>query len=234
MKTKMIAVLIVSVMVILGITGNRMAAAQATKSFKKLLEQRIKEKKQKQAVDKVAKQKEKKKTKEQLRQEATCNLIRKALSNYFKVWESVASELDAELDFDVGNPPDDIQRNVGKKEFINHKYETCSFYFIDQILWDRHISRKAYFKFKNIDYDPKISDKSKIGDNSEYYYFTIFSTYYNPKITVPEVKSQWVPLYNRRHISQKTIVSLLNPQKLDKFKEDVKLFLIKSIATLLD
>jgi hypothetical protein len=144
------------------------------------------------------------------------NMPNEALSNYFKIWESIASELSADLDFDMGDPPDDIQKNVGMNEFINHQYEKCSFYFIDQILWDRNISRKAYFKFKP-------------GGNSKPYYITIYSTYYNPKITLPEVKSQWVPLYNRRHISQKTIVSLLDPKKLVKFKKDVKVFLLKNI-----
>jgi len=38
-----------------------------------------------------------------------------------------------------------------------------------------------------------------------------------------------VPLYNRRHISQKTIVSLLDPKRLVKFKKDVKAFLLKNI-----
>ena len=218
MKIRVIAVLIVSVMVSLGVADGQLAAAQDSQSFKTLLEQRIKEKqqKQKQETKEKADQKAQKKAEEKQRQTDACSLIKEALFNYFEVWESVASELGAELDFDLGDPPDDIQKNVGVHEFIDHSYEKCSFYFIDQILWDRNVSRKAYFKFK-------------IGDDSKPYYVTIFSTYYNPKITLPEMKSQWVPLYNRRHISQKTIVSLLDPQRLVKFKEDVKLFLIKNM-----
>ncbi len=233
MKIRMIAVLIVSVMVSLGATDDRFAAAQESKSFKALMEQRIKEKqkKQKQADQKEATQKTKKETTEKKQQGKTCELIKEALSNYFEVWKSVASELGTELDFDMGQPPDKIQKNVGMLKFIDHdqSYKKCSFYFIDRVLWDRNTSRKAYFKFKNIDYDPKITDKSKIGDNPEYYYITIFSTYYNPQITLPEIKSQWVPLYNRRNISQKTITSLLDPQRLAKFRKDVELFLLKNI-----
>ncbi|MDM8543092.1 hypothetical protein QUF75_08855 [Desulfococcaceae bacterium HSG7] len=217
MKKRIIAITIISVMVSLGVADDRLAA-QDNQSFKELLEQRIKEKqqKQKQADKKEAIQKAQKEAKAQQQQKDTCGLIKEALFNYFEVWKSVASELSADLDFDMGDPPNDIQKNVGMHEFIDHKYEKCSFYFLDQILWDRNTSRKAYFKYK-------------LGNNSKPYYITIYSTYYNPKITLPEVKSQWVQLYNRRHISQKTIVSLLDSKRLVKFKKDVKVFLLKNI-----
>ena len=193
MKKRIIAIAIVSVMVSLGVADDRLAA-QDNQSFKELLEQRIKEKqqKQKQADKKEAMQKAQKEAKAQQRQRDTCGLIKEALLNYFEVWKSVAGELSADLDFDMGDPPDEIQKKVGMHEFVNHKYEKCSFYFIDQILWDRNTSRKAYFKYK-------------LGNNSKPYYITIYSTYYNPKITLPEVKSKWVPLYNRRHIYKKRL-----------------------------
>ncbi len=214
----MITVFIVSVMVSLGVADERLAVEQDNQSFKALLEQRMKENRQKkkQEAHKEAKHKAKKEAEEKQRQRDTCVLIKEALFNYFEIWESVASDLGAELDFDVGDPPDDIQKNVGVNEFIDHPYDKCSFYFIDQILWDRNISRKAYFKFR-------------IGNDSKPYYITIFSTYYNPKITLPEVKSQSVPLYNHRNISQKTIEGLLDDKRRVKFKEDVKLFLLKSM-----
>jgi len=179
LKKRMIVVFIVSLMMSLSATDGQLWAEQDSQSFKELLEQRIKEKQQKQkkAAKKEAERKAQKEAEEKQRQKDTCGLIKEALFNYFEVWESVASDLGAELDFDVGDPPDDIQKDVGMQEFIDHPYDRCSFYFIDQILWDRHISRKAYFKFN-------------IGDSSKPYYITIFSTYYNPMITLPEVASQ--------------------------------------------
>lgn len=219
MKIRIITFFVVAALV-LGVNANPLAAQENSESFKTLLEQRIKEnlERQEKEAEKKEKEEAQREAEEKQRQRDTCTLIKEALHNYFEVWASVASELDAELVFDIGDPPDKIEKNVGVEKFIDEPYEKCSFYFIDQILWDRNISRKAYFKFY-----------LRSGNESKPYYITIYSSYYNPQITLPELKSQWVPLYNRRHISQKTIVALHNPQRLVRFKEDIKKFLIHSM-----
>jgi hypothetical protein len=181
-------------------------------SFKEALEKRIDSRKTEEEKQKQIEEQKKKEAEIRAEQAkiSQCTLIKQALFNYFEVWENLASELGTQLEYIMGDPADDKSPSVEIQDFLADKKGECAFQFIDNTMWDRHTSRKAFFNFNQR-------------------YISIYTTWYNPNITLPEVKTNAIRFYNGRFISPETISDLLDNEKLIQFKEDVKKYLLENL-----
>jgi hypothetical protein len=181
-------------------------------SFKDALQKRVdgrktQEEKQKQLEEQKRKEAQAQKKQAQMSQ---CALIKKALYNYFEVWNSISAELGTKLEFIIGDPARDDNPPVDIDTFLADKNGECAFHFIDNTLWDRHTSRKAFFNFNQR-------------------YISIYTTWYNPNVTLPEIKTDAIDFYNARFVTATTLSDLLDSGKLMEFKEDVKKHLLNNL-----